>query len=288
MQLGQVGDGVDRDWNLASDQIVDVRRRSLVRDVHHIDADLAAQHDAEEMRKAAGARRRVCRLFRVRLGPGDKFRPGLGAARRPGGDRKLKCRAQRDRREVVERVVADALVGVRHHCHGPDRHHHDGGAIGYRILDRVRGDASDGAGPVVDDHRLTQRVLELVGHHAGDDVRRSAGGEADDDANRPVELVLRAGAGAEPGEQRNQQCANGYSESSMHGSPPFPTAAGLPSNQESFTGPDARSTASADATAPSPVRRASAADRTPSSRRERNARIPASRASARPAETRMR
>ena len=216
MQLGQVGDRIDRDGNLAADQIVDVCRRSFVRDVHHVDADLAAQQDAEEMRKAAGAGGRVRRLVRVRPRPGDELLPRLRTARRTRGDRELKGGAQRNRREVVDRVVADAPGGMRHDRHGPDRHHHDGRAVWRRILHRLGRDAADRARPIVDDHRLTQRVLELVGDDAGDDVGRPSGGEADDDAHRFVELVLRARSRSETDEQRNQRCANSCRESCTH------------------------------------------------------------------------
>src|SRR5437879_6211451 len=41
MKLGQVRDGVDRRRHLPTEQIVDIRAGALVRDVHHIDADLA-------------------------------------------------------------------------------------------------------------------------------------------------------------------------------------------------------------------------------------------------------
>jgi hypothetical protein len=47
-------------------------------------------------------------------------------------------------------------------------------------------------------------------------VRRSAGSEADDDANRLVELVLRDGARTETGKHRNERDANNRCESCTH------------------------------------------------------------------------
>ena len=64
---------------------------------------------------------------------------------------------------------------------------------GRRGLDRVRGDAADGARPVLDDHRLAEAVLHLVGDDAGDQVGGAAGGKADEQLHRPVDLVLGDG-----------------------------------------------------------------------------------------------
>ena len=51
---------------------------------------------------------------------------------------------------------------------------------GAALLTRVGSDPPDRAGPVLDDHRLADRVLQLVGDDARDEIRGAAGREPDE------------------------------------------------------------------------------------------------------------
>ncbi len=197
-------------------KVVHVRGRALVRHVHHLHADAFAEQHAEEVRQAAGAGRRVAGLGRIRLRPRGELVPRLGAAHRPCGDRELERRAERDRREVLDRVVRDVLVHVRHDGHRADRLHHEHRAVRRRGLDRVGRDAADGAGTILDDHRLAERGRHLLGDDARDDVGGAARREADEDLDRLVDLVLRErGRGTGSGGAQREAGGEGR-EASFH------------------------------------------------------------------------
>ena len=80
---------------------------------------------------------------------------------------------------------------------------------GAAALHRVRGDAADRAGPVLDDHRQAETVLHLVGDHARDQVGGAAGREADEDLHRLVELVLRRCRRGDDGKRRADSAGRG-------------------------------------------------------------------------------
>jgi hypothetical protein len=66
-------------------------------------------------------------------------------------------------------------------------------AVGRRVHHLLRGDVAAGAGLVLDDHRLADRGLHLLGDQAGHDVGGAAGREGDDDANGLVWEGRQAG-----------------------------------------------------------------------------------------------
>jgi hypothetical protein len=65
-----------------------------------------------------------------------------------------------------------------------DRHHQERVAVGRRFGCDVRADAAARARPVLGDHLLAERLGELVGHDARQNVGRLAGREGHDDADR--------------------------------------------------------------------------------------------------------
>ena len=84
------------------------------------------------------------------------------------------------------------LESVLRNCDGKKvTAEHDRRAIGRRRLDHIRSDPSRRTGPVFDDHRLSDRVLELVGDDARDEIGGAPRREPDDDPHRLVHLVLR-------------------------------------------------------------------------------------------------
>ena len=135
---------------------------------------LAREQHADEMRQAASGRRRVRRLRRIRLDPRDELRStSWRRSAGPTANANWNVAPSADRREVLQRVVADRLQRMRHHRHRADRHHHDRRAVGCARLDRIGGDPSGRARPVFDDHRLADRVLELIRDDARDEITRS-------------------------------------------------------------------------------------------------------------------
>ena len=111
-----------------------------------------------------------------------------------------RVRDERDRREVLERVVGKPLVHrrvdrVSGHVLEPD-----GVAVGRRLRDEIGGERRSGAGLVLDDDLLSDRRGDLRRQRSSEDVGDAAGGEAQDQPNglRGVR-VLRAGRGCDEG-----------------------------------------------------------------------------------------
>jgi hypothetical protein len=129
------------------------------------------------------------------------FAPLAGAH----GQRELKCRAEPDRREIPDRVVADGFQRVRDNRHRADRHHHDCRAVWTCRFDRVRCDPTGGAWPIFDDHRLSERVLQLVRDDTCDEVGRPSRGEADEDVHRLVHPLLRGCGRSHENQSRKQR-----------------------------------------------------------------------------------
>src|SRR5688572_6468194 len=73
-------------------------------------------------------------------------------------------------------------------------------AVSSGFRGEVGADRAAGAGPIVDDESLSERLLQLLSHHARETVRAAAGGEGYDDANRFTRVCLaqRVRGRAEP------------------------------------------------------------------------------------------
>jgi hypothetical protein len=99
-------------------------------------------------------------------------------------------------------IVRDRLQRMRDHGHRPDGHHHDHRAVGRGSLDGVSGNPSRGTRAVLDDDRLTDAVLELVGNDAGDEIGGAAGREPDENPHRLVHAILREKGRGECEQQR--------------------------------------------------------------------------------------
>ncbi len=89
-------------------------------------------------------------------------------------------RDQRDRREVLRRVVGHRLVEARIDRMRGQRAHQDRVAVGRRLRDHVGADVAAGAGLVLHNHRLAPHLGELLRDEAAGDVERSAGRERHD------------------------------------------------------------------------------------------------------------
>ena len=106
---------------------------------------------------------------------------------------------ERDRLEVLERVVADALVEVRVGDERRERGQHHGAAVGRRLGERGERDAAALPGPVLDDDGLAEGRSQALGEDARDEVGRLAGREAHQDLHDLAGLRVRRGAKARGG-----------------------------------------------------------------------------------------
>ena len=151
---------------------------------------------AGEMSRAAVAARAERELAGIRLRVGDEFLRRVDGQRRVDDQHVRRDRDERDRREVLHRVVRHLRVKARVHRVRRQRAHQDRVAVGRRLRDEVGADVAARAGPVVDDNALAPVLARLLRDGAADDVERSAGRKGDDELHRPVRIGrggLRAG-----------------------------------------------------------------------------------------------
>ena len=130
------------------------------------------------------------------LGARDQFGRVLRAVRGEHRQHRDGLRRQGDRREVVQRVVGQALVEVLVHHQRRVDCHEQGVAIGRRFGGRLRADDGVGARPVLDHDRLAPVLAHLLADHPRHDVRRTAGGKRHDDPHRAVRKVTGVGVGS--------------------------------------------------------------------------------------------
>ena len=175
---------------LLREQRLDRGAAALVRDVHHARAGEAAEKLAREVMRAADADRRVIQRPRSCLRILNQL--GYGAHRDPcvhhqhqrqRSDHAHRIEIQRRvERRLRRRVRADGERDVAHEQRV---------AVGGTLDERVGGDIPRGARPVLHHDRLAERFLQLHAQHARDDVRRAAGGEPDQHADRLGRKCLR-------------------------------------------------------------------------------------------------
>ena len=177
----------------AAEQVLQLRPRSAVRDVHDVDAGHVLEVFEREVAGAAVAGRPVVELAGVLLRERDEFaevlRLHVGVQHEDVGH----LGEQRDRHEVLVHVVGLALHRV-----GIDRQRADVAedqrvAVGRGPGDLEHGDGSGAARAVVDDDADAHRDGELLRHGPRDDFRGAARRERDDEADGLVRIRLRAG-----------------------------------------------------------------------------------------------
>ena len=111
--------------------------------------------------------------------------------RRIDDQRESHLRRQRDRHEVLARIVGQALVdggvgGERRAGHQQQRV-----AVGRRFGERDGRDHRAAARPVLDQHRLAEALRQLLSDGAGDEVHSAARRERHHQRDRPVRKILR-------------------------------------------------------------------------------------------------
>ena len=108
----------------------------------------------------------------------------------------------RDRAQIRQRVVAEVLVDMRRR-RDRRRGEEQRQPVRRRRRDRARRDGAVGAEPVLDEERLLQIGGELLRDGARLQVRARARGEADEDADRMLGILLRVRGKGDEGEREN-------------------------------------------------------------------------------------
>ena len=96
-----------------------------------------------------------------------------------------------DRREILDRVVAQVAAQCRIDRDRAHRGEEQGVAVGVRLGDVFGRDRAVRARPVLDDDGLSEQSSEPLGEEARDEIGGAAGGEGDHELDRPVGIVLR-------------------------------------------------------------------------------------------------
>ena len=146
-------------------------------------------------------------LAGLRLGGRDELRPCLPGPVRLHRDA-IGPAADPHHMAVVLRRVPERLLDQEGPPHDGQVHLAERVAIGLCGRERLRMQRAGGARPVLDHHRLAERLLRLLAHRAHLHVGGGSGGPGDDHADRPVgELPLRARRRGERTPRRQQRAA---------------------------------------------------------------------------------
>ena len=215
----QADAGIEVEVDLAGQEVGQGRRRAAVGHVHGEGAGLALQHLGRQMRRAAGARAAEAAPAGVGLEVGNEAGHVLGRVLRAHHEEDQHARRGGHRHDVLGRIERHPGVDVR-----VDRHHAAGTeqqrvAVRCRLGDHVAAQVAAGAGAVLDQHRLAQRVLQGLGDDAGDDVGGAAGREVDhhlDGLGGPG-LGLHVGGGSGGEHAERGECGERQVECRSHG-----------------------------------------------------------------------
>ena len=196
------------DLHLAAQHVLDRRAGALVRHMDHVGACGLLEQGGADMRQRAVALRREIHLARVGLQVGDELLQVGGRNRRVHRDHVGGRCEQGHRRQVFlrprhlgeHRRVADVIGRVR------DQQR-------VAVLGRQRhvlvGDVAAGAGLVLDDHRLAERLGQRVADDARRGVDHAARRVRHDQRDGLAREGLRTGSGASQGQGREQGEAAG-------------------------------------------------------------------------------
>jgi hypothetical protein len=157
---------------------------AVVRHVHDIHARRVIQHFHREMRRRAGARRSIVELARLRFRERDEFLQVRGLHAGIEHEQVRRRSDERDRREILDRIVPELRVcGRRDHVRAGSAHR-EGVPVGRRARRDFGADGAARAAAIVDDHLLAERFGHALADEPRDDVGRSARRKRDDEADR--------------------------------------------------------------------------------------------------------
>ena len=150
-----------------------------------VGAGLHRQRRHGEMRQRAPTDRAVGELVRLALDRGEQARDAVG--RNIGGDcQHARLRGEdRDRRDVLGRVVGHLGEQQVVDHQRPDDAHPQRVAVGRGLGRRRRAGVAAGARAVLDHERLAEPLLQALGDDAREAVGRRAGDERHDDGDLP-------------------------------------------------------------------------------------------------------
>ena len=111
----------------------------------------------------------------------------------------------RDRREILDRIVAELRIEARIDHEGRFRADEQRVAVGRRLRDVFGGDLIVGAGPVLDDHLLAPRLGEALRQDTAERVGHAAGRRRNDDGDDTRWIGPLAGRRAEPEPAKRHQ-----------------------------------------------------------------------------------
>ena len=185
------GDGLHGVGDLPVHDVGERRRGAFVRHVPRAaDAGHRVEEFGEKMRRRPGAGGRECVLRRIGLDHRDELFRIRRRERRINDQGERRRGDQAHRREILQRLVG-RLLQVRHDRERSARGGEQRVAIGRALHHGVGADRAAGAGLVVDDERLAERVLQLLRDHARRDVGGLARRPGHDHFHRVVRIRLR-------------------------------------------------------------------------------------------------
>src|SRR5450830_703451 len=136
------------------------------------------------MREAALAVRREGDLIGVGLGVGDQFLHRLERHARMHDESEVIRRAQRDRREILEWIIGQFLVGVPLNNKIAALPADERVAVWSGTRTKLESELAGCTGAIVDDHILSEALGHLRPDQPRYDINRIAGRERNDDPYR--------------------------------------------------------------------------------------------------------
>ena len=176
--------------HFAGEHGLDRRAAALVRDMRDVDPGQTVQVLRIQAVGAARADRSVVELARLALRERDELRDAVGREPCPDPHHQRQAGQQRDRHEVLERVVRQVLDD-----RGVDRvrvpRKEQRVPVGHCLGHGIRRNRAGRARPVLDQHRLAKALRQLGLDDPRDRVAAAAGRERDQQRDGPGGKVLR-------------------------------------------------------------------------------------------------
>ena len=139
--------------------------------------------NSRNVHRAAGSECGKRRPVRIGLEPCNQLTRQIRRRHRIARDNDLWGRGnERNRRKILDDVVGQRINGAVDNMRAPNAEA-ERVSVRRRACDPADANAPRRAAHVLDDDRLTQRHLHVLGDDAGDRVERSAGGGRYDDLN---------------------------------------------------------------------------------------------------------
>jgi hypothetical protein len=124
------------------------------------------------------------------LGQRHQFRDAVRLYRRVHCEHVRDRTEQHDRSEITFQVVGQFMVDRKVDRAGADRALYQRVAVGRGTGRRLGADVAAGTGTILDDNLLAQSAPGALGDHTRDQVGRPAGGERNDQVDRPRRITL--------------------------------------------------------------------------------------------------